>query len=94
MDADRIRLRLNNRGYNFTRIANVLHVSPNHVSAVARRTRKNHQVAIAIATALGMRVDSVFPDVPMYHEPFMTDAEREATLASKLRHTNVLRGHA
>lgn len=94
MDGQRICTELKARGYNFTRIARVLAVSPNHVSAVARRIRLNHRVAIAIATALEVPVDLVFPDVPMYHGPVMTDEEREAALARKLEQINGIRRYA
>lgn len=94
MDADRIQEKLAARGYNYTRIANVLGVTPCLVSMVARRLRQSHRVAIAIATALEARVDTVFPDVPMYHGPFMTNAEREAALALKLQQLEGVRRSA
>ncbi len=94
MDADRILEKLATRGYNYTRISNVIGVTPAYVSLVARRIRHNHRVAIAIATALEMRVDTVFPDIPMYHGPLMTNAEREAALAQKLQHMEGIRRSA
>jgi len=94
VDVDRIRERLKARGYTFTQIANVLNVTPNHVSAVARRTRKNHQVAIAIATALEAPVDRVFPDVPMYHGPILTPEERQQLLARQLEEQGIIRRSA
>lgn len=94
MDADRILEKLTARGYNYTRIANVLGVTPALVSLTARRLRHSHRVAIAIATALEMRVDTVFPDIPMYHGPVMSNAEREAALAKKLSHIEGIRRSA
>lgn len=85
MNAESIREQLKLRGYNFTRIANVLGVSQNYVGMVAARKRTNHRVAIAIATALEKPVRLIFPDVPMYHGPVMSDDEREAELARKLQ---------
>jgi transcriptional regulator with XRE-family HTH domain len=94
VDVDRIREQLRSRGYNFTQIANVLKVTPNHVSAVARRVRQNHKVAIAIATALEKPVERVFPDVPMYHGPVMTQQQREEALSRQLEEQGVIRRSA
>lgn len=94
MDADRILEKLAASGYTYTNIANALGVSPTLVSLTARRLRHSHRVAVAIATALEMPVDTVFPDIPMYHGPFMTGAEREAALARKLAQINGLRRSA
>lgn len=94
MDAERILEKLSTRGYSYTLIARALGVSPALVSMTARRIRHSHRVAIAIATALEMRVDTVFPDIPMYHGPVMSNAEREAALAQKLSRIEGLRRSA
>ncbi len=94
VDVDRIREQLKGRGYNFTHIANVLNLSPNYVSSVARRIRQNHKVAIAIATALEKPVERVFPDVPMYHGPVMTTQQRKEALARQLEEQGVIRRSA
>ncbi len=94
MDSERIRGLLANNGYNFSRIAKVLGISPTHVSLVVRRTRQNHRVAIAIATAIGKPVDTVFPDVPLYHGPLKTDEERDQELAKALEAKGVIRRSA
>lgn len=94
MDVDRIREQLKVRGYDFSQIARVLGVSPAYVSNVARRTRQSHPVAVAIATALDKPVDRVFPDIPMYHGPILTNAEREQLLAEELVSRGVIRRSA
>lgn len=91
MDAKRIRELLKRKGYNFTLIANVVGMSPEYVALVASRKRQNHSIAIAIATALGRPVDQIFPDVPLYHEPFLTAEQREDMLAQELKRQGVIR---
>ena len=91
MDAKRIRELLKNKGYNFTRIAKVVGMSPEHVALVANRKRQNHAIAIAIATAVGRPVNVVFPDVPLYHEPYRTDEQREDILARELQNRGIIR---
>lgn len=94
MDADRILDLLTDKGYNFTRIAKILDFSPPYVSSVARRTRHNHRIAIAIATALEKPVDHIFPDVPLYHGPLKSDEERDLDLALRLQEQGVIRKSA
>lgn len=94
MDAIRIRELLKDKGYNFTRIAKAMGMSAEYVAFVAHRKRQSHSIAIAIATAIGKPVDLVFPDVPLYHEPFLTDEERENVLVEKLEKQGVIRRSA
>jgi len=91
MDAERIRERLSEKGYNFARIAKLLGLSPTHVSLVACRSRKNHRVALAIATAMEKPVDHVFPDIPLYHGPLKTDEQRDQELAKRLAEQGIIR---
>lgn len=91
MDAERIRERLSEKGYNFARIAKLLDLSPPYVSLVVRRSRQNHRVALAIATAMEKPVDHVFPDVPLYHGPLKTDEQRDQELAKRLAEQGIIR---
>ncbi|MDF1622505.1 MAG: hypothetical protein P1V33_03425 [Pseudohongiella nitratireducens] len=94
MDAERIRKRLSDKGYNYARIAKLLNLSAPYVSLVARRSRQNHRVALAIATAIEKPVDHVFPDVPVYHGPLKTDEQRDKELAELLAEKGVIRRSA
>lgn len=94
MEGQRILDKLKLQGYNFTLIAKVVGVSTNLVSQVAHRKRHNYQVAVAIATALGKPASSVFPDIPMYHGPYMTERDREIALARKLDNIGAIRRSA
>ena len=91
MGADGIQKQLRERGYNFSRIANVLDVSVAMVSYVASRQRHSLRVATAIATALDLPIEKVFPDVPEYHRNYPTAQEREQALATKLQRLNLIR---
>lgn len=94
MNADRIREALNRRGYSLTRIASILGYSPGLISMVISRKRLNHRIAIAIATAVGKSVETVFPEVPLYHGPLMTDAERDLELVRLLQEQGIIRRSA
>ena len=87
MDTKRIQTLLKLRGYNFTRIANVVDFSPAQVARVAKREHINHTIAIAIATALSQPIKKVFPDVPAYHGQVLDSAARENALAIKIKDT-------
>ncbi|HDZ10047.1 XRE family transcriptional regulator [Pseudohongiella sp.] len=94
MNTERIRELLGQHGYSLSRIAKLLDVQPSYVSLVVARKRRNHRVAIAIATAIERPVDSVFPDVPLYHGPLTTAEQRDAELARRLQSQGVIRRSA
>lgn len=77
MDAQHIRGELLKKGLNFSKIANMLEVSANAVSKVAKRERTSHRIAVAIATALDVDVSTVFPETPSYHRPYMDSSEKQ-----------------
>lgn len=94
MNAERIRQLLGQHGYNLSRIAKLLDLAPSYVSLVIGRKRQNHRVAIAVATAIERPVDSVFPDVPLYHGPIKTAKQRDEELAQRLQTQGVIRRSA
>lgn len=94
MDAKRIRELLHAKGYNFTRIAKVVGMSDVYVAMVADRKRHSHLIAVAIATAIGRPINQVFPDVPQYHEPFLTNEQKEEALRLKLQSQGFIRRSA
>lgn len=65
------------RGFDFSMIAEALDKSPSLVSKVASRKARSQPVALAIAKALGMEIDEVFPDIDAYHHQPMTAEQRK-----------------
>lgn len=66
MDKDAIKQALHAKGFSFTMIAEALGVGPNAVSAIASRRGQSKRVADAIAKALEMPVEEIFPDIDSY----------------------------
>jgi transcriptional regulator with XRE-family HTH domain len=85
-----IREELKVRGHSFSALAKLLGLSTMQVSRVAHRSRTNHRVALAIATALDKPIDEVFPDKREYHRVYMPDAQRQQLLARQLRDQNLI----
>ncbi len=66
MDRETIKSELRKKGYSLSMIAAALNCSPVNVQQVVRRLNNSLRVAHAIATALELPIEEVFPDVPSY----------------------------
>ncbi|OZB04902.1 MAG: hypothetical protein B7X54_06860 [Idiomarina sp. 34-48-12] len=77
MDSKQIKKELMRRGFDFSMIAEALGKSPSLVSKVASRKARSQPVALAIAKALGMAIDEVFPDIDAYHQQPLTAEQRK-----------------
>lgn len=77
MDSKQIKKELMRRGFDFSMIAEALGKSPSLVSKVASRKARSQPVALAIAKALDMEIDEVFPDIDAYHQQPMTAEQRK-----------------
>ncbi len=66
MDRETIKTELRKKGYSLSMIAAALNCSPVNVQQVVKRLNNSKRVAHAIATALELSIEEVFPDVPSY----------------------------
>jgi ribosome-binding protein aMBF1 (putative translation factor) len=85
MQKDQIKKGLAEKGYDFRMLAEVIGKSPSLVSKVASRQARSRVVAQAIAKALGMRLDEVFPDVPAYQHLTASDPDERAAKQAELK---------
>lgn len=69
MDSQKIKMELAQRGFDFSMLAKALGKSPSLISKVAARKARSQAVAAAIAKALDLAIEDVFPDVHEYHHP-------------------------
>lgn len=86
MTKDQIKKGLSAQGYDFSMLAQVISRSPSLLSKVAARKARSLLAAQAIAKALDLTVEEVFPDVPAYHgDKAIADlkAARQAELRAK-----------
>ncbi|MRJ41059.1 helix-turn-helix domain-containing protein [Idiomarina sp. FenBw--71] len=77
MDSAKIKKELRRRGFDYSMLAEALNKSPSLISKVVARKAKSQPVALAIAKALELEIEEVFPDVEAYHHKPLTPAERE-----------------
>lgn len=66
MDYETIKTELRNKGYSMSMIADALGCTPVNVHQVCKGSNNSHRVANAVATALDLSIEQVFPDVPSY----------------------------
>lgn len=86
MTKDQIKKGLAAQGYDFSMLAQVISRSPSLLSKVAARKARSLLAAQAIAKALDLTIEEVFPDVPAYHsDQAIADlkAARQAELRAK-----------
>lgn len=81
MNKDQIKKGLAAKGYDFSMLAEVISRSPSLLSKVAARKARSLLAAKAIAQALDMNIEEVFPDIPAYHEQTGSQLSREARQA-------------
>lgn len=66
-------------------LAQVISRSPSLLSKVAARKARSLLAAQAIATALDLSVEEVFPDVPAYHPSAAAAADSKAARQAELQ---------
>lgn len=85
MKKDQIKKGLAAKGYDYSMIAEVLSRSPSLISKVAARKARSVRVAQAIAKALELPVEEVFPDVAAYHGEAALTQQQKAAKQAELR---------
>ena len=85
MTKDQIKKGLATKGYDFSMLAQVISRSPSLLSKVAARKARSLLAAQAIAKALDIPVEEVFPDVPAYHVDNTPIADLKAARQAELR---------
>lgn len=84
MDKNQIKKALAANGYDFSIVAAAIERSPSLISKVASRKARSRIVANAIAKAIGMPVQEVFPDIEDYHNPLPTGNSAREQKAAEL----------
>ena len=69
MDYETIKTELRIKGYSMSMIADALGCTPVNVHQVCKGSNNSQRVANAVATALDLSIEQVFPDVPSYADP-------------------------
>lgn len=82
MDRETIKSELNKKGYSLAMIAAALNCSAVNVQQVVKRLNHSHRVAHAIATALELPIQEVFPDVPTYSNTKFFNTSRQQRIES------------
>ncbi|RUO32178.1 transcriptional regulator [Aliidiomarina sedimenti] len=85
MQKDQIKKGLADKGYDFSLLAEVIGKSPSLVSKVVSRKARSALVAHAIAKALGIPVETVFPDIPAYHGVADPSVDQRAAKRAELK---------
>ncbi|CAI86600.1 helix-turn-helix domain-containing protein [Pseudoalteromonas translucida] len=91
MNHEEIKAAIYKKGYTLAMVAECINKHPSHISSIIHRRNTSSVIANAIAKAIDMPVEQVFPDVPAYQCKTKQEAnlnKRKAELAALLAPTS------